>query len=72
MEGLMKAVETQLSSVWKPRKLTLPAGKESLLKDVYEYALVTDRSHNEEGGTVLSLMATDGNWARIQKKVGSQ
>lgn len=65
---LLKRVEGQLAKRWKPRALTIPAGKEALVDTIYTTALVTSRSHDKQGRTVLTFMATEGNWARILKK----
>ncbi|MDD4004300.1 MAG: GTPase HflX [Elusimicrobiaceae bacterium] len=67
---MLERVETLLSARWKPRVLTVPAGKEALVDTIYTTALVTGRAHDAQGRTMLHFMATDGNWARILKKSG--
>lgn len=66
---MLERVEKLLAKRWKPRKLVIPAHKHALLDTVYTTTLVTGREHDEQGRTVLTLRATDGNWARIIKKL---
>ena len=69
---LLEKVEEAAARRWKLRRLVLPAGKFGLLGKIYEKALVTGRNEKPSGALELTLMATDGNFASLQKMLKLQ
>ncbi len=64
---LLEKVEEAAARRWKLRRLLLPPEKFGLLGTIYEKAIVTGRYEKPSGALELTLMATDGNFASLQK-----
>lgn len=64
---LLERVEEAVALRWKLRRLLLPPEKLHLLGVCYEKAIVTGRKEKPSGALELTLMATDGNFAGLQK-----
>ncbi len=67
LRQLLEQVEEAAAYRWKYKRLILPAEKLHLLGKIYEKALVTNRQEKPSGALELNLMATDGNYASLQK-----
>ena len=68
---LLEQVEEAVARRWKLRRFYLPPHAFHLLGTIYEKALVTGRKEKPSGGLELTLMATDGNFAGLQKLLKS-
>ena len=68
---LLEQVEEAVARHWKLRRFYLPPHAFHLLGTIYEKALVTGRKEKPSGGLELTLMATDGNFAGLQKLLKS-
>ena len=64
---LLEKVEEAVARRWKLHRLTLPPEKFGLVGKIYEKAIVTGRHEKPSGALELTLMATDGNFASLQK-----
>ena len=64
---LLERVEEAASKRWKLHRLLLTPKSFGLLGKIYEKALVTGRYEKPSGALELTLMATDGNYASLQK-----
>ena len=64
---LLEKVEEAVAHRWKLHRLTLPPEKFGLVGKIYEKAIVTGRHEKPSGALELTLMATDGNFASLQK-----
>lgn len=69
LEALLQQVEQAVSLRWKVRTLELPPEKLHLLGPVYEKALVLKRTDAPNGSARLTLMATDGNYQSLLKRL---
>lgn len=68
---LLEKVEEAVARKWKLRRLTLSPAQLGLLGLVYEKSLVIGRQEKPSGALELSLLATDGNYQSILKKLQS-
>ncbi len=64
---LLEKVEEAVARRWKLHRLTLLPAQFGLLGKIYEKAIVTGRHEKPSGALELTLMATDGNFASLQK-----
>ena len=64
---LLEKAEEAVALRWKLHRLLLPPEKFGLLGKIYEKAIVTGRKEKPSGALELTLMATDGNYASLQK-----
>lgn len=67
LRQLLEQVEEAAAYRWKLHRLVLPPQSFALLGKIYEKALVTGRKEKPSGAVELTLMATDGNFASLQK-----
>ena len=68
---LLEKVEEAVARKWKLRRITLRPAQLGLLGLVYEKSLVIGRQEKPSGALELSLLATDGNYQSILKKLQS-
>lgn len=69
LEALLRKTEQAVSLRWKVRTLELPPEQLHLLGPVYEKAIVLKRESTETGSARLTLMATDGNYQSLLKRL---
>lgn len=69
LETLLRKAEQAVSLRWKVRTLELPPERLDLLGPVYEKAIVLKREATETGSARLTLMATDGNYQSLLKRL---
>lgn len=67
LRQLLEQVEEAAAYRWKLHRLVLQPQGFGLLGKIYEKALVTGRKEKPSGAVELTLMATDGNYASLQK-----
>lgn len=68
---LLEQVEENVARRWKLRRLTLEPKARGLIGFIYGKALVTGHKELPSGALELTLMATDGNYHSILKKLTS-
>lgn len=68
---LLEQVEENVARRWKLRRLTLEPKARGLIGFIYGKALVTGQQELPSGALELTLMATDGNYHSILKKLTS-
>lgn len=68
---LLEQVEENVARRWKLRRLTLEPKARGLIGFIYGKALVTGQKELPSGALELTLMATDGNYHSILKKLTS-
>ncbi|MBR2392262.1 MAG: hypothetical protein IKA93_01635, partial [Elusimicrobiaceae bacterium] len=66
---LLEKVEEATAYRWKICRLTLQPQQLNLLGIIYEKAIVTGRKEKPSGALELTLMATDGNFKSLQKRL---
>lgn len=69
-KDLFERVEELIERKWKKRTVLIPFEKQYLLKDIYSRMLIMKREEVKQG-TLLSFMATDGNYKALSKKLFS-
>ena len=67
---LLEQVEEAAAYRWKLRRLVLLPQQMHILGLIYEKSLVTGKKELPSGALELMIMATDGNYASLQKKLG--
>ena len=67
--ALLGAVEQALKPKWDIHKLILPAKQVCLLGEIYAKNLVVKRKILPNGNLELYIMATEGNWRQLCKKL---
>ncbi len=67
LTDLLEKVEEAVALRWKLHRLLLAPEEFGLLGKIYEKAIVTGRNEKPSGALELTLMATDGNFASLQK-----
>lgn len=71
LELLLQKVEQAVSLRWKIRSVELAPDQMALLGALYEKSLVINRENTPKGTVRLTLMATDGNYQSILKRLTS-
>jgi GTP-binding protein HflX len=66
---LLEKVEEAAAYRWKICRLTLEPHQLNLLGIIYEKSIVTGRKEKPSGALELTLMATDGNFKSLQKRL---
>lgn len=67
IDGLLERVERKIRYKWKTYQLEIPASKLGLLGIIYKKSIVTGRYVNQNGNTMLTVMATEGNYNSLSK-----
>lgn len=69
LTSLLEKVEEAAARKWKLRRLSLRPDQLGLLGKIYEKAIVTGRQEKPSGALELTLMATDGNYNSLLKRL---